>query len=145
MMDCAVAQEQILEEIEQERPLVPASQLGTHVEHCVSCHEFYQVQRWLESELEAALTGPKLPADFRADLERRTHHEASSAWREYTVEGLQWVGYVTASAGTAWAWSQMQAAFPQVSASPMQVFHGCILLAVAIIILGNLLRLSIEE
>jgi hypothetical protein len=74
--------------------------------------------------------------DERSRSHRSIRHEASSTWREYTVEGLQLVGNVTALAGTAWAWSQLQAAFPQVSASPMQVFHGC---------LQNLLRLSIEE
>jgi hypothetical protein len=52
---------------------------------------------------------------------------------------------VAASAGTAWTWSQLHGAFPQISASPMQVFHGCLLLAGAIVILENLLRLSIEE
>jgi predicted anti-sigma-YlaC factor YlaD len=145
MMDCAGAQEQILEELDRGRALAPASPLAEHIEQCVSCHEFYRTQQWLESELEAVLTGPRLPANFRANLERSIRHEASSARREYTVEGLQLVGYVTASAATAWTWSQLHAAFPQVSASPMQVFHGCLLVAGAILIVENLLRLLIEE
>jgi hypothetical protein len=82
-MDCAEAQEQILDSFESSLPHGQHAQLVTHLANCPDCRRFHELQQQIDRRLQTALPPAAPSANWRAAVRRNIHRDAVSAWPDF--------------------------------------------------------------